>query len=122
MVLEDNGDGTLIDRDAGLMWLTDDADDGVLRDYDEAVAFCKRLNAAGFDDWRLPTLHEIERLRDVRKAEGVQVIALYSMKGEESYWTSTPGPGLDNATAHIADGTSMFKQNKYAVRACRTVT
>lgn len=40
----------------------------------EAVEYCKALDLAGYDDWRLPSLEELERLQDPKAAggEGIQ--------------------------------------------------
>jgi hypothetical protein len=59
----DNGDGTVTDTNTGLMW--QQADDGVLRNWDEAVAYCESLvlpSPGGHDDWRAPRIDELETI------------------------------------------------------------
>jgi hypothetical protein len=58
-VLIDNGDGTVTDTKAGLMWQKDDA--GPVN-WEEAMEASKDLSLAGHTDWRLPTLREAEAL------------------------------------------------------------
>lgn len=58
----DNGDGTITDTATGLMWQT--TDDGTTRDWEEALAYCEDLSFAGHDDWRLPTVKELQSLVD----------------------------------------------------------
>ncbi len=38
------------------------SDDGVLRDYDSAVSYCRGLNIGGYSGWRLPTKSELKGL------------------------------------------------------------
>lgn len=48
----DNNDGTISDRATGLMWQK--SDDGVGRDWKNALAYSENLTLAGYGDWRLP--------------------------------------------------------------------
>ncbi len=52
--LIDNGDGTVTDTDAGLMWLQDSTLNQEVS-WDEANAWAASLTTGGFDDWRLPS-------------------------------------------------------------------
>ena len=56
----DNGDGTITDYSTGLMWQK--SDDGVARNWEDALAYAESLNLAGHDDWRLPNAKELESL------------------------------------------------------------
>lgn len=70
----ENGNGTFTDNVTGLMWERL-SDDGSIHDKDDAYSWygafsikIETLNSqtfAGFNDWRLPNLHELETLRDV---------------------------------------------------------
>jgi hypothetical protein len=64
-----NSDGTITDNVSGLMWsqTTDLNGDGTINyndklTYDEAVAFVKSLNLAGYSNWRLPSIKELYSL------------------------------------------------------------
>jgi len=48
----DNGDGTVTDRDTGLMWLKD-AVAGGARTWDTATNYVANLTTNGYSDWRL---------------------------------------------------------------------
>jgi hypothetical protein len=72
----DNGDGTVTNRQTGLVW--QQFDDGNLylmaeavgrsflgiRDENNGLSVCDSLVLAGHDDWRTPRLWEVESLRD----------------------------------------------------------
>jgi Protein of unknown function (DUF1566) len=51
-----------IDEKSGLMWTGKDSGHGVT--WDQAKAFCADLRTAGFEDWRLPEIRELEVLYD----------------------------------------------------------
>jgi hypothetical protein len=66
---KDNGDGTVIDLNTGLMWpkSPDRNDDGVINYadklyYTEAVTFATSFKLGGYTDWRLPTIKELYSL------------------------------------------------------------
>ena len=61
--LVNNGDGTVSDRVTGLMWRRDP---GEKLTWDQAVAGAATFDLAGYDDWRLPTIHELYSLMDFR--------------------------------------------------------
>jgi len=65
----DNFDGTVTDKNTGLMWTkTPDLNsDGVINikdkfSYDELVIKAEESSAAGYNDWRLPTVKELYSL------------------------------------------------------------
>jgi hypothetical protein len=118
MNLTNNGDTTLTDGATGLMWQAED--DGIERDQSEAFRYCHELRHSGFADWRLPTLEEFTRLLESAKESGIagNVNTVYNRATNADYWTSTQGP--QSNVAFIAEGTTMFKTNKYCVRAVRS--
>ena len=69
----DNGDGTVTDRNTGLVWQRspDQNGDGTIDSADkmtfqEAAARAQTLSLAGHGDWRLPTIKELYSLIDFR--------------------------------------------------------
>jgi hypothetical protein len=89
----DHGDGTLTDRNTGLMWTRSPDLDGNghvdVADkltYTDAMAYAATLDAAGYDDWRLPTIHELYSLMDFR---GVDI------SGPPDAWQGQRRPFLD---------------------------
>ena len=58
----DNGDGTISDTNTGLMWAQDD--DGVTLDWQDALAYAESSDKAGYTDWRLPNVKELQSIVD----------------------------------------------------------
>ena len=56
---KDNGDGTVTDLIAGLMWTQDP---GRKKTFDQAVAGAAPCRVGGYTDWRLPTIKELYSL------------------------------------------------------------
>jgi hypothetical protein len=88
----DNGDGTVTDTRTGLTW-EKLSDDGSIHDrhdtYDRSnltakTAFLNAYGFAGYTDWRLPTIHELQTL--VNYATYTPAITAYAFN-----WGCTPG-------------------------------
>ncbi|MFI3255390.1 MAG: DUF1566 domain-containing protein [Eubacteriales bacterium] len=58
----DNGDGTITDNESGLMWMQDDLAVGV--EWAEALAMAESYEFAGYSDWRLPDVKELQSIVD----------------------------------------------------------
>ena len=55
-----------LDPKTGLMWASKDVSSERMT-FAEAKRACDKFNCAGFDDWRLPTIAELETLRDLSR-------------------------------------------------------
>jgi Protein of unknown function (DUF1566) len=53
---------TWTDPDTGLMWTKKDNGSDV--DWNQASAYCSKLQLAGYSDWRLPTIEELQGIND----------------------------------------------------------
>ena len=62
----DNGDGTITDRNTGLMWQRDDSGSGM--NWNDALIHAEQLNFAGHDDWRLPNVKELQSILDYSRS------------------------------------------------------
>jgi hypothetical protein len=62
----DNGDGTVTDRATGLMWQKADSGSGM--DWQNALAYAENLGLAGYDDWRLPNVKELNSIVDYTRS------------------------------------------------------
>ena len=88
----DNGDGTVSDTMSGLVWQQND--DGVARNWKDALAYCENLTFASFSDWRLPDIKELESLVNINSANLTNqmpaVDSTYFPSTRSSYyWSST---------------------------------
>lgn len=120
----DNGDGTITDLSTGLMWQTSDSGVGV--DWEEALNYAESLVLADYDDWRLPSVKELQSIVDYEcLAQETSILALNIMfeasdiidlNGEMQYpyyWSSTTHLEGDNASyaAYIAFGEAQGVMN-----------
>lgn len=62
----ENGDGTVSDLATGLMW--QQSDDGIARDWQEALFYAEVSELAGYDDWRLPNAKELQSIVDYTRS------------------------------------------------------
>lgn len=63
---EANGDGTITDHATGLMW--QQADSGRGMDWKAALAYAESATVAGYDDWRLPNVKELQSIVDYTRS------------------------------------------------------
>ncbi len=62
----DNGDGTISDKGTGLMWAKLDSKEGM--DWQSALKYAESSELAGFTDWRLPNVKELQGIVDYNRA------------------------------------------------------
>jgi len=58
----DNGDGTITDNATGLMWAQEDSGEGM--DWEAALSYAENSTLAGYTDWRLPNVKELQGIVD----------------------------------------------------------
>jgi len=116
---EDRGDGTILDRKTGLLWLKSGKSTLGAITWQEAGAFCSGLQYAGFTDWRLPTKEELASIVDTAN----QSPALPMQSPFENvvtfldYWTQsdhTHGPGYAWAVNLYYGNQKFLNKKKYA--------
>ncbi|MCP4410976.1 MAG: sulfatase-like hydrolase/transferase [Gammaproteobacteria bacterium] len=61
----DNADATITDQATGLMWQQNDAES---TNWENAISQCEADTTAGFDDWRLPNVKELQSIVDYTRA------------------------------------------------------
>ncbi|HHD72886.1 MAG TPA: DUF1566 domain-containing protein [Epsilonproteobacteria bacterium] len=64
----DNGDGTITDGATSLMWAQSDYN--ITMDWPSALDYAKNATIAGYSDWRLPNVKELQSIVDYSRAPG----------------------------------------------------
>ncbi len=122
----DNNDGTISDLATGLMWQK--ADDGVSKDWAESLSYAEAQDLAGYSDWRLPNVKELQSIVDYSRSPqttGTPAIDPIFKTTEIEYpdgvsghypffWTSTThveGANPYANAAYIAFGEGLGKMN-----------
>jgi len=122
----DHGDGTISDHATGLMW--QQADDGIMRNWEDALSYAENLELGGYDDWRIPNAKELQSIVDYSRSPqttGTPAIdPLFSITGIDDpngnpghypyFWTGTThqdGPNPYSAAVYIAFGEAQGKMN-----------
>ena len=85
---QDNHDATVTDRATGLMWQQED--DGQPRDWSQALRYCETLKLAGYRDWRLPNVKELQTLVDYRYHDPAIDADYFRQQDKRGwFWSST---------------------------------
>ena len=122
----DNGNGTISDNATGLMW--QQTDSGLGYQWSDALSYCEGARFAGYDDWRLPNVKELQSLVDYGRSPDTThsaaidpIFSATQMTNEAdaidypAYWSSTthanlsPVPGANSA--YVNFGQSMGYMN-----------
>lgn len=85
----DNGNGTITDNLSGLMWPK--TPDGNTYTWEQALSSCENFSFAGYDDWRLPNIKELQSLNDESRINP-PVNPLFAIPGGQKFWSSTSLP------------------------------
>lgn len=84
----DNGDGTITDKDANLIWQKQD--NGKRMKWEEAKKYCNSNEAKlPGDGWRLPTVKELISLIDYER-HSPAIDPLFLNTQSSYYWSSSP--------------------------------
>lgn len=88
----DNEDGTVTDEATGLMWM--EADAGYAMEWDDALEYAENFEYAGYDDWRLPNVKELQSIVDYTgsyPAIDPEYFTCTELEENENYyfWSST---------------------------------
>lgn len=128
-LFEDNHDGTISDLATGLMWMKSDSGDlgaGAM-DWDDSLAWCENLEYAGYNDWKLPSVKEMQSILDYTRSPDAtgsaaispvfNVSSITNEAGNPDYpyfWTSTThldGMVLGSDAVYLAFGRALGYMN-----------
>nr|CRH05262.1 Conserved exported protein of unknown function [Candidatus Magnetococcus massalia] len=117
----DRGDGTVLDRSTGLVWMKRDSGAGM--DWQQALAFCEGSTHAAKGDWRLPNAKELQGIVDYRRSPDssrsaaldplLQISSITNEAGQRDYpyfWSSTThqdGPRPAAQAVYVAFGRAL---------------
>ena len=132
-----NGDGTVTDREAGLMWKANDSylDLDKWVSWQEAKMYLDEVNKsrfAGFRDWRMPTRKEAQMLYDPanpvtdKYGDTVFLVKGFPPGAGQTCWTKTLNKSDRTVAMRFHFYNGDFKWNKqglrsHGVRAVRTM-
>ncbi len=111
---KDQGDGTILDKSTGLVWVKSDSSEAM--DWNTAMTYAANLEFAGHDDWRLPTVHELQGIVDYnrapeaekRSARGPAIDEIFELTAPDSWaWTSTTHLEHRNGAFYVAFGKAL---------------
>ncbi|MFY0714455.1 DUF1566 domain-containing protein [Seonamhaeicola sp. NFXS20] len=121
----DNGDGTISDYATGLMWQK--VDNGIGKDWEEALNYAENLELAGYSNWRLPNAKELQSIVDYTRSPQTtnspaihpvfQSTTIKDPNGNNQYpyyWTSTThldGKNPYSGAVYIAFGEAQGQMN-----------
>jgi hypothetical protein len=106
-----NGDGTVTDLTTGLIWQQDEP---LKRPWAEALLYCNGLilGANNDNDWRLPSIRELESLADDSRSNPA-ISTLFPNAHADSYWSSTTNALSPNSVAWYVSFYNGYVSNGY---------
>ena len=100
----DNGDGTITDHAAGLMWQQADSPDGM--NWEDALAYAEGLELGGYRDWRLPNAKELQSILDYTRSpdttSSAAIDPLFSCSIITNLDAQTDYPFYWSSTTHLS--------------------
>lgn len=106
-----NADNTVIDNITGLMWMrcslgqVGEKCSGTASSYDWFEALNQNgKNFAGYDDWRLPNIKELESITELGCIEPAVNTKVFPKTISYIYWTSSPSGGDFAQYVHFGYG------------------
>lgn len=114
------GKAAVLDQGTGLVWQK--SDDGTLRDWQGALAYCENLELESKADWRLPSIRELKSI--VENSRYYPVIDPVFSARSANYWSSTSVAGHPVGHAWVVnfangDDNWYLKATQYNARCVR---
>ena len=99
---EDNGDGTITDNDNNLMWRKNGRPLGGSAYWSEMNDYCDTNTYAGYSDWRLPEIQELQTLIDTSYTPININTEVFTNMSTSRYISISKWYGLDNYRWYVA--------------------
>ena len=81
-----NGDGTVTDTATGLMWQQGEND---AMNWEDAIVACEGMTLAGYADWRLPDVSELQSIVDYAASGPAADTLAFPNAAIDDYWSSS---------------------------------
>ena len=120
----DNGDGTISDKASNLMWMQDDNAEGMA--WADVLSYAENFEFAGYFDWRLPDVKELQSIVDYTRSPGTTNFAAIdpvfncteiTNEAEEAdygfYWSSTTHSNWSEVAGGFASYVSFGRAMGY---------
>ena len=107
----DNRNGTVTDNLTGLTWQKIPKPDTI--SWESALVYAENLSFAGFSDWRLPNIKELQSINDEKLVNPSVSTVFFSTIGVKKYWSST---SLPNQTAKAWYLSTQFGVTTYDLK------
>ena len=114
-----NSDGTVTDNITQLLWQNDlNTSQTAVASLQDAKYQCTALSLAGFTDWRLPTIEELQYLVDIGKFDPA-ISPKFLNTNSYYYWSSSIESNQDaNWLIWFEGGTDHYKKGESAYLRC----
>ncbi len=117
----DNGDCTVTDNNTGLMWQQGEVG---YNDWEGAISYCEGISLAGYTDWRLPNIKELESINDDTLENPAIDTNFFPDAYVSYYWSSTTYANDSSRAQWVYFATGgvdwgFFKSSNYYVRCVR---
>lgn len=91
---KNNGNGTVTDLATGLTW--QHQDDDFDRNWVDANDYCQEMSLGGNQDWRLPSIKELQSIVDYRNDSPSISPTFFPGTNPTTYWSETPAAWLSD--------------------------
>ena len=116
--------GVVLDKRIGVYWQDTQDSKESSEDWDDAIAYCDKLELAGMTHWRLPRFKELFAIVDYTRIHPA-INPVFDFTQEGTYWTATTfAPNVSRAwTIDFRTGKSFYsyKTTNHAVRCVKDV-
>ena len=115
-VFVDNGDHTVTDITTGLMW---QQDEGGYMDWEEAITYCEDLSLAGYTDWRLPNIKDLESITDDSFYDPAIATNYFpDARRQHYYWSSTTSASSSSSAWVVGCGIGSVGRHNNSYTNC----
>lgn len=97
--IQDNADGTATDLLTGLTWTKQLYRDSIT--WEQALSYADTFSAAGYSDWRLPNIKELQSLSDQSLILPCISSKVLSFSGNRKFWSSTTLPNQSGSAWYL---------------------